>query len=137
MRDLKNPMAPTFNDEPPKKKVKNYNYQAKADKELEENPTALGRLAHSTSREIEQSFGDKRKEWSTAYNKGQMTKRAYKDSVASTLAPGSKVSDYTEVSKTSAPPKKVRWYIGNEAAPIASWETRNVFGGGTKNLKKK
>lgn len=76
-----------------KKKEKNYNYKAAEKKELEENPSALGTVSEAKSRQIEESYEGKRKEWARQHSKGQMTKGALQDSIASTLADPRKAKD--------------------------------------------
>lgn len=87
------------------KRPKNYNYKAAEAQELE--GSAIGKVGPKKQKEIEQSFKEKRKEWSKAYSKGEMSKSALKDSIASTLGPKSKVRDYMPV-KVKIPKVKVK-----------------------------
>lgn len=139
-RNLSTPLSSTWGDDDDSKKSnakkpKNYNYQNKVNEHLKEYPTALGRVTEDESKRIEKSFEPKRKEWSKSYDRGEMTKRAYQDSVASTLAPGSKVKDFTK-GKYKPAPKKVDWWIGGSAAkPWVKFTTPKIWPGGEKKTK--
>ena len=135
-RDLSKPLASTFGDEPkgPQKKLKpssprakNYNYKAAESKELEKNPSALGRVSESKGREIENSLEPKRKQFIKDYDAGVLKKDALKDSIASTLREGSNVKDFMPV-KYKPAPKKVRYWVGGSAAsPWIQWDSPKIF----------
>lgn len=107
--------GPKSKSGPPAKRPKNYNYDAAAKADLEKNPSATGRVSAGTSKEIEKSFAPKRKEWQKQYAQGNMSKRAFKDSVASTLAPETKVKDKlpTPYKKKKQIKAKVKVYPGD------------------------
>ena len=119
------------------KRPKNYNYQNAVTRELEENPSALGRVSKKKSEEIVKSFDPKRKEWNKEYLNKRMTKSAYKDSVASTLPIGAKAKDFmVKKSDYKVKPKKVKYWVGGSVQdPWVSWESPNIFGTGRKRKK--
>lgn len=112
---------------PAKPKAKNYNYKAAEAKELEANPSALGRVTESKGKEIEKSLGPKRNQFIKDYDAGKLKKSALKDSIGSTLREGSKVKDFMPV-KYKPERKKVTYWIGGSAAkPIVSWKSPQIF----------
>lgn len=118
MRNLSTPLSATFGEDNPKK-PKNYNYKAAEAKYLDEYPSATGRVTPGVAKELEGSFADKRKEWSKAYNKGEMSKGALRDSIKSTLADPRNVKDFMPgKGGTNKPRKKQPVWIGNESNVI-------------------
>ena len=112
---------------PQKKEAKNYNYKRAEAKELQENPTALGRVSENQGREIESSLEPKRKAFIQDYNAGTLKKSALKDSIASTLRDGSKVKDFMPV-KYKPKPKKVEYWVGGSAEnPWVKWKSPQIF----------
>jgi hypothetical protein len=96
------------------KKPKNYNYKAKETAELEENPSATGRVSRRTQQDIEDSFDEKRRGWSKEYSAGNMSKSAFKDSIASTLADPRRAKEFVPKKvKPPKPPKKAKIGWGN------------------------
>ena len=119
----------------PAKKPKNYNYAAEEKKMVEKYYDPGVSISKSDQWEIEDSFEPKRKEWTAAYNRGEMKKSALRDSISSTLGPNSKVGDYMP-QKSKKSRKKVSWWIGGTAAnPWFRFETPNIWGGGTKGTQ--
>jgi hypothetical protein len=131
------PVNPRKTTTPVKPKAKNYNYKAAEAKELEANPSALGRVSEAKGKEIEKSLAPKRKAFEQDYNAGKLKKSALKDSIGSTLREGSKVKDFMPV-KYKPERKKVRYWIGGSAAkPIVSWNSPQIWPDKPKRKSKK